>query len=316
MKNLLQEYGHVIIAVLTCAVLFAIVVMQVVKVQNVKEIRDNQVLVVKQEGTHKHKAPVYTSPPKSNIYIAIDNISYDWNYFMSLVEVKDEKGTEIKDRVTIMVYKLLPDYITDELKMDDAIYIGELTKDNSESIYSLDNININTAYNITTKEEITDENNISIWGYKTYINSAPSVKFSGKYKLVYQVVDSNGYKAEYSSICLMESKQISEALNISISLPSYQNVFDNQDTLATEYQNIRDNTTAIITDANGQTLRNCSISIETIAVNSDTSVETIINNKDEIKSLTRNTLIRMSITATDTVTGQSFNKVIDLLFAR
>lgn len=308
-----------IIAVLTCATLFAIIVAQVIKVQQTKVTRDKEILVVTQEGTDKHKAPMYVTPPDSDMYITIDDIDYDWEYFTSSIKVNDENGTNITDKVSIMVYKLIPDSVADDININNYVYIGKLTKDNTESLYSLDNFNVDKENNIIISDTVPSEEKILLWGYKTFINSSVNSIFSGKYKLVYQAVDGNGYKTEHNCICQMTSKGTYESTNISISVPTYQSVFNNIDSLANEFQNIKDNTTAIIADSDGQLLRTCIVDITTVAVVSDTPdtlTEIPINSKEQLSGLNNNALVRMSLTAIDTVSGQSINKVIDLSFIR
>lgn len=313
MRRLLEEHGMMIITIIAAAAILYIFVSRITGIQDMKRTNDEQVLNFSEREVNAYKAPIFSNmPTKERVEDISNGITHNWDYFMSGITVTDYKKNTINDNVKIRVYKLYSDEDVKDLGMKtNTVYLGVLEKNNisTESMYTLDKYDLDYSGNVYSGN---NQENIAVLSYKSYIDKGFNTDYSSKYKLIYQVTDDAGYKAEYEVLCIMENKDILTSTNIVFSIPPVASVYDNIHDLKEAYISITTNIKATLSNMNNEIIRNCTISYSSKIVNMNTLSETSFISVNDLDTITESSYIQIKITAADEASGKTAEKTVTL----
>lgn len=313
MSNLIESFGYVVIAFISCLVIFFCGFKQFDSVVKEQKEYNKKIMSVQNDGINTNKSPIFTNCPTDEMYLTISNdIKYNWDFLTKNISVQDYKGIDIKNNLAIRLYRIIPDELNGNLS--NYVYLGSIDNKSNQCLFSMDNYNININDEIIITDNI-DNNNYKFIGYNTYITSGLTNSISNKYKLVYSVIDNNGYKAEYSIICIMENKDIMDVRNINIHTPIIANNYNSITELKDNLNEILLNTYATITDNTNDIIQNLDCDIDITLFNTITLVETECIDLNMIDNISNNTIIRVFIKATDSTTNKTINKNIELFYS-
>lgn len=313
MRNLVEAYGYIVIAFISCSVIFLCGFAQFNKTIKEQNNYNKNMLVDNEDRLNVSKAPVFNNCPDDEMYLTISSeILYNWEFFTKDINITDYKGEDITDKISLSLFKIVSDKETNNSSK--YIYLGNVNNTSTNCLLSLDN------YNVTSENEviITDYVDNSLFkniGYNTYINSGLDTNISNKYKVVYSVIDDKGYKAEYSIICIVENKDIMNVRNINIHTPNVSYDYNSLTDVVSNVELIKNDTYATISDNTNNIIENVICDYNIIIIDSFTMTETVIENVDDINNISNSSIIRIIITANDNTNGNTTNKVIDLYYS-
>ena len=313
MRTLIETYGYIIISIITGMAIITIAGTQISDIQDMKQKNEEQVLSVMYSSANNHKAPVFISIPEEEPLLQADaSIKYDWNYFINGVEVRDNDGQDITDNVEIHVYKVFSKDTVERLSLSsDLFYVGALTKDNASELYTLDNCDLDVDGDIYLG---TDFEKVGHLSYKSFLDNDYKTNFSCKYKLLYQVVDNDGYKAEYSTVCVIESEEMINNLSLNIITPEIKNEYDDLNELISDYSTVLNASFASIKNAGNEEIRRCPVMFTATITNMDDMSETEITSLEQLNTISYNALIKIVIETEDIETGKTLKKMLDLTY--
>lgn len=303
MKKLIEVYGVVIISIITGAVIFACLVDRVIGAKDFTNNYYNTINNQYETGSF-FKAPIFENvAPLDNRYSTDDATRCDWEYLLRGYLVTDNKGNNITDNVVVSIFRLLDTENTQQIKWDNnELYLGTLTKNSNVNIADLDTTSIDKNGNITT-----DVSEYYVTSLNDYLNNTDKIlAFSGKYKFVYQVIDSSGYKAELSTACIVESDGITSNtyLYIDVESPLISSIHTSTDKydISTELSKIQ----AYIIDSNRNKLRAIDYETQIFLLNPNTMEYIPVTDIHAMDISNKNEIIIIKVIANDL--SKSINK--------